>query len=708
MTAPELPPGLRERYAEPRLLGMGGMGAVYAAEDRELGRTVAVKVIRPLVSSSAESRFAREAESLAAIQHRNVVALYDFGTLPEGPYLVLEYVEGKSLTTAIGQGLSREQALEIFLACADGLAALHRAEVLHRDFKPDNVMIATDGRPVILDLGLAMDPSQTRLTRTGALVGTLHYLPPEVLRGGDAGPAADFYAWAVSFFLALEGRLPFSHPQLGLVAAGSELPRPVFHVVEPDDALARLLLHQILGPPEERLVDRPAIENFLDSEQGLASAAQDPLPETSVLGIPSLRFAVPTALVAAVLAGGYWMNPTPTPEASRPGASPALESPASRTISVALDRVSHLRDAMRPLLALHRTPAGRTVPILGTFREHRAAILPEYATLRRGEAHRRFFRVLGEWMQAARAAEAVAAEAPDPDALDAAARAAAPDADPGPWRVDPVLEEEVLPVLATLMTDYAIAVTYAETAAIRRNEILSILSASDPRDSTGVIPGVERASLRARIDGQDAAAAELVRFLRREKLTTSLPALCLEAALIGQPAPELGVSISSRIQGWAATARDARESYWTAAAALFALPWLEPGQPLPCSIKDRLIEIAEEQARRARPGVDPAARAGLDAALFHLLAEALSDCRESLDPRDLERLARHLATLKEYVPTHPEWVDVATSLTLQVATLMTLKLGDTPRWREFLEEIREAREAARARILDAGGRAPGS
>lgn len=208
------------RYVVRREIGRGGMGRVLEAYDPALDRTVAIKLILPAaLSSAARERFMREAETLGAMRHPNVIEVFDVGEFEGAPYFVMEFVEGDNLDV-----WSRDRDVGPVLAClraaGRGLAAAHAKGVLHRDFKPSNVIVGEDGRARVGDFGLAgFDAVLTEhggqgtgdsLTKTGAVMGTLPYMAPELLDGGKASTASDQFAFCVSMYEVLYGRRPFS------------------------------------------------------------------------------------------------------------------------------------------------------------------------------------------------------------------------------------------------------------------------------------------------------------------------------------------------------------------------------------------------------------------------------------------------------------------------------------------------------------------
>ncbi|MGW7684259.1 serine/threonine-protein kinase [Kribbella sp. NPDC054772] len=205
---------LAGRYRTKEILGHGGMGEVYHGYDELLGRPVAVKLLRPdLRDPFATARFQREARVAAVVKHPHVVAVYDFGHSNGEYYLVMELVEGRSVTheLALHGPLETQRAVAIVREAASGLAAAHRHEIVHRDIKPDNLLIDLDGSVKVADFGIARSPGTSSLTTTssGTILGTSYYLAPERALGHSATPASDVYALGCVLYQLLVGRPPF-------------------------------------------------------------------------------------------------------------------------------------------------------------------------------------------------------------------------------------------------------------------------------------------------------------------------------------------------------------------------------------------------------------------------------------------------------------------------------------------------------------------
>ncbi|MGH2675179.1 MAG: protein kinase domain-containing protein [Actinomycetota bacterium] len=209
-------PGTRlgGRYDVVRPLGWGGMAEVYLSVDRQLGREVAVKVIRERFAEDERfvARFRREARAAASLSHPNVVAVHDVGVHDGSPFIVMEHVPGRTLPETIRDAgpLPPGRVAEIGEAVARALGAAHAAGIVHRDVKPGNVMVTGDGRVKVLDFGIARALRWTPLTDTPAVQGTAEYMAPEYVRGEGADPRSDLYSLGVVLYELLAGRPPFT------------------------------------------------------------------------------------------------------------------------------------------------------------------------------------------------------------------------------------------------------------------------------------------------------------------------------------------------------------------------------------------------------------------------------------------------------------------------------------------------------------------
>ena len=205
-------------------LGEGGMGIVYKAEDMKLGRSVAIKFLPSHLASSDDNkaRFMREAKSAAALNHPNILGIYEIDEEDSALFLVMEYVDGETLKSYLpritkGTGLPVSQAIEWILQIANGLKTAHNLNIIHRDIKTENIMITKDGRMKIMDFGLAKLMQQGGITKTGTSLGTLSYMSPEQSHGLPADKRSDIWSLGVLFYEILTGELPFkSEHEAGL------------------------------------------------------------------------------------------------------------------------------------------------------------------------------------------------------------------------------------------------------------------------------------------------------------------------------------------------------------------------------------------------------------------------------------------------------------------------------------------------------------
>ncbi len=193
-------------------LGAGGMGEVFLADDTELQRKVALKVLSPLHAADrgGQERLKREALATASLNHPNIVTVYEVGVHQGQLFIAMELVEGESLNKVIQNGvLSFEQALDLVSQIASGLAAAHKSGIVHRDIKPSNVILTPDGRAKILDFGLAKRETDEDLTRDGSTLGTVSFMSPEQVRGEDIDQRSDLFSLGSLFYELITGQRPF-------------------------------------------------------------------------------------------------------------------------------------------------------------------------------------------------------------------------------------------------------------------------------------------------------------------------------------------------------------------------------------------------------------------------------------------------------------------------------------------------------------------
>ncbi len=315
-----LAPGMQvSRYVIVRPLGAGGAGMVYEARDPELERNVALKVLRPGApgepfSADVQAHLLAEARAMARLSHPNVVNVFDAGTIAPGMvFIVMELVEGETLATWLAHGGRRwREVLDAFTDAARGLAAAHTAHLIHRDFKPENVLVGRDARVRVTDFGLARPdatavPAATSAEATGAvtvttLAGTPAYMAPEQFEMGVSDARTDQFNFCVSLHLALFGRHPHAGDRGGLLGAvGDLMSGHLPPVVDAGDVPAWLqtLLRRGLGArPEERF------SSMDDLITALAGPAVAPKRARRLVGVVITAVALSAAAAAWALLGG--------------------------------------------------------------------------------------------------------------------------------------------------------------------------------------------------------------------------------------------------------------------------------------------------------------------------------------------------------------------------------------------------------------------
>lgn len=289
------------RYQITELIGVGGMAEVYRAQDNVLGRVVAVKVMLPQYASDAEftRRFKQEAASAANLQSPYIVNIYDWGQ-DEGTYfIVMEYVRGSDLKTAIKQrgAINQRKVAEIGAQVCQALSVAHGLDIIHRDIKPQNIMVQPDGNVKVMDFGIARAKNSVE-AKTSSVLGTAHYISPEQAQGKDLTPASDIYSLGVVMYEAATGKLPFDGPDAVSVAMKQVQETPVPpHEVNPsiDATLEAIIMKAMEKQPSRRFATakemRRALNNFLagrpvvldnDSMQDFTSAQTTVMPGVPV------------------------------------------------------------------------------------------------------------------------------------------------------------------------------------------------------------------------------------------------------------------------------------------------------------------------------------------------------------------------------------------------------------------------------------------
>jgi len=271
---------LGQRYEILQILGRGGMGAVYKALDREVNRTIALKVIRPDLAgnSSIIDRFKQELVLSHQVTHRNVVRIYDLGEADGVKFITMEYIEGSDLRTLIKErkAFPPGDAVEIMLQICRALEAAHTVGVIHRDLKPQNIMRDNQGRVVVMDFGLARLVESNGMTQTGALVGTMEYMSPEQALGSALDHRSDLFTLGLIFYELLSGKMPFAADS-ALASLIKRTQERAASVTQHDKnipvALANIVSKCMERDPKLRYQSATELLNDLEAWQGKRAAA---------------------------------------------------------------------------------------------------------------------------------------------------------------------------------------------------------------------------------------------------------------------------------------------------------------------------------------------------------------------------------------------------------------------------------------------------
>jgi len=316
---------IADRYQLERRIAVGGMGEVWEASDTRLGRSVALKVLRTELSDDPEflHRFRIEARTVASLDHAGIAAVHDYGE-DDGSsgrrtaYLVMELVRGEPLSTLIARGpIDPEETLRLLEEAAWALQAAHERGFVHRDVKPGNILVRTDGQVKLTDFGIAKAANAVPMTRSGMVMGTAHYIAPEQASGSEAGPAGDVYSLGIVGYECLAGHRPFRAESAVAVAMMQvrDEPPPLPSTVP---ATIRELIESVL-------VKDPTQRYANGGEFALAVAAvrqgERPPPPGSLTGAKAPPWSPSTATRPRPV------SPPPTPPPSSPLAPPS--SPVS-------------------------------------------------------------------------------------------------------------------------------------------------------------------------------------------------------------------------------------------------------------------------------------------------------------------------------------------------------------------------------------------
>ncbi len=330
------------KYRLEHVLGAGGMGVVWAAVDLDLERAVAIKVLRVSDGSQTQrTRLLREARAMARLKHPNVLTVYEVGTANGVDYIAMELVEGENLGTWLSRAQPREDVIAALVAAGHGLAAAHEAGIVHRDFKPENVLRDRKGHVFVTDFGLAFGHVEqtgelvavpvaalaavaavavtaagsgrrsldsvldSPLTQTGVLIGTPAYMAPEQFAGRPAGPRSDQFAYCVTAWEALTGARPFHGKDLAeLKAAAAAGSAPAAPMLAP--AVREVLARGLAADPDARWPDMPALLHALERALRPASAGRDRrLPRRAIWISIAAAAIVGGGVVLAVFGSGH-------------------------------------------------------------------------------------------------------------------------------------------------------------------------------------------------------------------------------------------------------------------------------------------------------------------------------------------------------------------------------------------------------------------
>lgn len=320
------------RYEVRKLIGSGAMGRVFEAYDPELARPLAIKVLHPGYSDEekARARIVREAQSLARLSHPNVIQVYDVGDSEVGFFIAMEWVWGETLRKVVKDSRPEQwrSLMQHFLDAGEGLAAAHDADLVHRDFKPENVIVGHDLRVRVLDFGLARpsgpgsfasaeaaaaqeslsgERKQMGLTQTGAMIGTPIYMAPELYKGGTADPKSDQFAYCVALYDALYRRRPFDGNNVEsyakAVVAGDFCPPPVDADLHCPDKLLDILRKGLSVDPGDRYA---TMGELLKALRDAIAIPAPPLRRRRRNVAVLLGACLLTAVVVSQVRGGPW------------------------------------------------------------------------------------------------------------------------------------------------------------------------------------------------------------------------------------------------------------------------------------------------------------------------------------------------------------------------------------------------------------------
>ena len=253
---------INDRYQIIKSIGEGGMANVYLAYDTILDRNVAVKVLRGDLASDEKfvRRFQREALSASSLTHPNIVEVYDVGEDNDQYYIVMEYIEGKHLKELLKKRgkLTTSEVVDIMLQITDGMSMAHDSYIIHRDIKPQNIMILENGVVKITDFGIAMAMNAAQLTQTNSVMGSVHYLPPEQANGKGSTLQSDIYSMGILMYELLTGKLPYKGDnavEIALKHLKESLPDIKEELPELPESIANIIKKAAAKNPKNRYAD---------------------------------------------------------------------------------------------------------------------------------------------------------------------------------------------------------------------------------------------------------------------------------------------------------------------------------------------------------------------------------------------------------------------------------------------------------------------
>jgi predicted Ser/Thr protein kinase len=309
----QITPGtiIDERYRVISRVGSGGMADVYCAEDLQLGRRVAVKLLHERFAQDAEfvERFRREASSAASLSHANIVSVYDRGEWGGTYYIAMELLEGRSLDSIVREEapLTPERAIEITEQVLRAARFAHKRGVVHRDLKPHNVIVDEESRVKVTDFGIAR-AGASEITQTGSIMGTARYLSPEQAQGDQIGPSSDLYAIGILLYELLTGTVPFEGDSVVAIALRhlSEPPRPPSTLVSSiSPNLDAIVLRALAKEPRNRFADADEFLAALAGERERLRAEDGSKTATFAPMVLPVPLGAPTSATQALLPAAY-------------------------------------------------------------------------------------------------------------------------------------------------------------------------------------------------------------------------------------------------------------------------------------------------------------------------------------------------------------------------------------------------------------------